>query len=106
MEPAKKAGGFPVVARIVMRGSDPTDGLGLIALFQGGQESLKPNTVYDVRDYAGVLTIVEVGPSVMSSEVARGSLLNWECDVTSILNEGKYVFLTEAEFRELIERGG
>lgn len=49
------------VARILTRLQGEGDGLFLGALFKGGSAYFKPNTIYEIRDVLGVLTIVEVG---------------------------------------------
>lgn len=94
------------VARIVTRLQGEDDGLFLGALFKGGRAFFKPNTVYEVKDVFGTLTIVEVGrasgagPDNCSSERLDYSKVqfSWCSDVSHVMCLGGRQFLTEKEY--------
>lgn len=52
-----------MVARFVTR----EDGTLLVGGMVKGQSALKPDTVYEIRDILGVLTLIERGPSCIPS---------------------------------------
>lgn len=87
------------IGRIVMRGKDKDDGLGLFVLFMGGKGSFKPGYVYEIREILDELHVVEVGPSHLGPA--------WEGrDVSTVLSiEGKLVALTANEYAQQCEKG-
>lgn len=106
---------FKTVARIVTRFQGEGDGLFLGALMRGGRDHLKPNTIYEIRDVMGVLTIVEAGratgacsgeDSNCSSETMQDPRcqFSWAMDIGNILSQyNKTMFLTETEYIQLCE---
>lgn len=99
--------GFRAVARIVMRGPDETDGLGLLALMDKNQKFFKRDTIYQIDEIMGELVIREVGPSA----IRRNSRMSnfpacWGSDISSILHVcGKYLWLTIEEWKQQCELG-
>lgn len=94
------------VARIITRLQGEEDGLFIGTLMEGGKEHFKPNTVYEIREVLGTLTIVEIsrgiglGPDNGSNGKINehGRLFHWAEDIGSILGKwGAGIFLTEDE---------
>ncbi len=77
---------FPrVLARLSTRGSGRkgTDTVELILGIGFKGNNLKPDTIYEIQEVLGVLSIVEVGPSAMR-EVEQ-PLNVWCCDLSQIV---------------------
>lgn len=96
------------VARFVTRLQGEGDGLFIGSLLKSGQGVLKPNTVYEIRDVMGVLTIVEVGQGVgagsdncVSNMMSEGKTpFHWACEIGHIIGcYGKIMFLTYEEYQ-------
>ena len=94
------------IARIVTRMQGEGDGLMLGSTFPG-QDFFKPNTVYEVERFCGVVTIREVGkacgfekgddPADRHSFLKR--LFNWAEEVQVLLvARGSRLFMTREEF--------
>ena len=82
---------FPIVARFSTRrfgDSDKTD-IFLGVMFRDHAHLLKPDTVFEIKEIAGVLTIVEVGPVA--------DPIGWSRDVNSILREQEQRVLCTAD---------
>ena len=97
------------VGRFVTRLQGEGDGLFVGSLFKSGKGLLKPNTVYEIRDVMGTLTIVEIGQgqgagpdNCISSSMADGeTLFHWGQDIGYILADaGAALFLTADEMKE------
>lgn len=94
------------VARIVTRLQGEGDGLFLGALFKGGDDYFKPNTIYEIKDVLGTLTIVEVGratgagPNNCSSTKLghKKTQFSWCSDIGHVMFYGASIFLTEEEY--------
>jgi len=95
------------VARFVTRMQGEDDGLFIGAVFHAGKDSFKPNTVYEIRDVFGALTIVEVGQGVgagsdncISDMMSEGmNPFHWAQDIGNIIAcHGKAMFLTMKEY--------
>jgi hypothetical protein len=98
------------VARFITRMQGEGDGLFIGSVFQGGKELFKPNTVYEIRDVLGTLTIVEVGEgqgtNSGSGEVynSPGVLFHWGQEIGNILDSWhKYIFLTRDEYKQYVD---
>jgi len=97
------------VARFVTRLQGEGDGLFVGSLFASAKGVLKPNTVYEIRDVMGTLTIVEVGQGVgagqdncVSNMMSEGKTpFHWGSDIGHTLDcFGKIMFLTYEEYQE------
>jgi hypothetical protein len=94
------------VARIVTRMQGNDDGLFLGALFKGGRDYFKPNTIYEIKDILGALTIVEVGRATGAGPDNCSSLkldyskvqFSWCSDIGYVMSLGGRQFLTEKEY--------
>lgn len=100
---------FNTVARFVTRMQGEGDGMFIGTLMQSGRAAFKPNTVYEIRDVMGVLTIVEVGQGVgagsdncVSNMMSEGKTpFHWCCEIGYIIDcYGKIMFLTYEEYKE------
>lgn len=99
------------VARFVTRMQGKDDGLFFGSVFKAGKDNFKPNTVYEIVDILGTLTIVEVGQGVgagsdncVSNSMSEGkALFHWGQDIGNIISSyGKHMFLTFKEYMQLI----
>lgn len=97
------------LARLITRLQDDNDGLFIGSLLKGGKDYFKPNTVYEIRDIMGTLTIVEVGqgsgagPRNCASPKLHenGTTFSWNMKVGNIVeDEQKHLFLTLDEKKE------
>lgn len=93
------------VARLVTRLQGEGDGLILGAAFTG-QAFFEPNTVYEVIESLGALTIHKVGQSSVAGigETVNDSpiLQTWASDAGDVLSiAGKALFLTREEAHRL-----
>lgn len=100
------------IARFVTRFQGAGDGLFIGALFKAGEGKLKPNTIYEIRDVLGTLTIVEVGQATgagsdncVSDKMSEGKApFHWAQDIGNIIAcHGKHMFLTMKEYTELVK---
>lgn len=97
------------VARIVTRLQGEGDGLFVGALFKNGRKHFKPNTIYEIRDIMGVLTIVEVGRATgagpdncISTKLHdKGTQFSWCSNIGSVIDHGESIFLTSDEYSEM-----
>lgn len=97
------------VARILTRlqgeGDGNEDGLFIGVLFKGGLDYFKPNTIYEIKETLGALTVVEVGratgagPNNCSSRNLDYSKVqfHWSSDIGHVIGHGAGIFLTEKE---------
>ena len=101
------------VARFVTRLQGKGDGLFVGTLLKSGQGVFKPNTVYEIHDVMGVLTIVEIGQGVgagqdncVSNMMSEGKTpFHWGSDIGHTLNcFSKIMFLTYEEYQEHCKR--
>lgn len=101
------------VARFVTRLQGEGDGLFIGSLLKSGQGVLKPNTVYEIRDVMGALTIVEIGQGIgagsdncVSNMMAEGKTpFHWGSDIGhTLVCFGKIMFLTYEEYQEHCKR--
>ncbi len=83
-----------LVARIITRMTEEGDGLFLGVTLKGGEKIFKPNTVYDLKEWAGEVVLVEAGEAHV----------NWHKRIGDIVEEGKHAFLTKEEYKKQIER--
>ena len=94
------------VARIATRLQGEDDGLFLGALFKGGRAYFKPNTIYEIKDILGTLTIVEVGRATGAGPNNCSSMnldyskvqFSWCSDISHVMCLGGRQFLTEEEY--------
>ena len=94
------------VARILTRLQGEGDGLFLGALFKGGRDHFKPNTIYEIRDVFGTLTIAEVGRATGAGPDNCSSMkmdyskvqFSWCSDISDAMSLGGSQFLTEKEW--------
>lgn len=95
-----------IVARFITRLQGEDDGLFIGSLFKNGKDLFKPNTVYEIRDVLGTLTIVEVGQGVgagsdncVSTKITHQTPFHWAQHIGEILDyHGKVMFLTMKEY--------
>ena len=100
------------VARILTRLQGEEDGLFIGALFKGGREYFKPNTIYNIVDIMGTLAIVEAGRATGAGSDNCSSMkldyskvqFTWCSDVSRVFDVGKSAFLTEDEWKETQEK--
>ena len=101
------------VARFVTRMQGEGDGLFIGSLFKSGKGALKPNTVYEIRDIMGTLTIVEIGQGVgagsdncVSDMMSEGKTpFHWGVSIENILgSHGKTMFLTYEEYQDYCDK--
>jgi len=93
------------VARILTRLQGEGDGLFVGALFKGGTEFFKPNTIYEIRECLGELRIVEVGqasgagPDNCASTRLHdnGTQFSWASEIGHVIAQGPTIFLTHEE---------
>lgn len=96
-------------ARFVTRMQGEGDGLFVGTLFKSAQGVLKPNTVYEIRDVMGTLTVVEIGQGVgagqdncVSNMMSEGKTpFHWGSDIGHTLaRHGGIMFLTYEEYQD------
>jgi hypothetical protein len=97
------------LARLVIRKtSDKDGGLILGMLFKNAMSKLKVNTIYELQEVLGELSIKELGPSAIG-DTRRESLLSGICwcnDITTVVDvAGPQLVLTQNEYRHLIAKG-
>ena len=98
------------VARFVTRLQGDGDGLFIGALMSQGV--FKPNTVYEIKEILGELTIQEVGmacgagPDNCVSSLGDGkTMFHWGCEIGHIIAmHGRHMFLTIEEYKALIQK--
>lgn len=92
------------VGRFIHRGCDENDGLLIGAAFKGN--TFKPNTVYEIVDVLGELTIREVGLSFIRNmnEPRHGRVgETWGSSIEQIMNEhGPALILTRDEYAQIL----
>jgi hypothetical protein len=96
------------VARILTRLQGDTDGLFVGSLFKGGRDYFKPNTIYEIVDILGVLTIKEVGRATgagqdncSSSKLDYSKVqFTWNTNIGHVFDCGSSMFLTEKEWQD------
>jgi hypothetical protein len=97
------------IARFITRLQGEGDGLFIGSLFHSGKDFLKPNTVYEIVDVLGQLTIKEVGQGTgaghdncVSRNLGHKDVqFSWASDIRHVLDIGKSFLLTVDEYREL-----
>jgi hypothetical protein len=95
------------IARLLTRFQGEGDGLFIGALFKAGEGVLKPNTIYEIKDIMGVLTIVEAGRATGAGhENCSGTKCNdngiqfhWSTSIANVIDHGASIFLTEEEYK-------
>lgn len=96
------------VARFVTRLQGEGDGLFVGSLTQQGVGTLDPNSVYEIRDVLGQLTLVKIGEATGSNEGvigpkrerADGIAFHWAHDISDILaSRGALLFLARDELK-------
>ncbi len=83
------------VARFITRMQGKDDGLFIGSLFKGGEEFFEPNTVYEIREILGTLTIKKVGmgcgagPNNCATNKLhdRGTIFSWNSDISHAMEE-------------------
>ena len=99
------------VARFVTRLQGEGDGLFIGALMSQGV--FKPNTVYEIKEILGELTIQEVGmacgagpDNCVSSSLGDGkTMFHWACEIGHIIAmHGRHMFLTLKEYAAVLEK--
>lgn len=95
-------------ARLIFRGDGPNDGL-LIGVTLKGQTMFEPNTVYELSEILGEISIKKLGRSVIGTmEEGKDNWpiprINAAQDIGTLLseNEGGYLWLSREEY-ELIK---
>jgi hypothetical protein len=92
------------VGRFIHRGCDENDGLLIGAAFRGN--SFKPNTVYEIVDVLGELTVREVGQSFIlgANEPRHGRTgETWGSSVDQLMCEhGPALILTREEHAQIL----
>lgn len=92
------------LARFATRGSGE-DGKGTVDLILGAgtiSNTLKPDTIYEIRDILGALTVVEIGESAAQDNTAQPWNI-WACGVEMVLTDYRERWLlTLAEWREYV----
>lgn len=92
------------VGRFIHRGCDEKDGLLIGAAFRGN--SFKPNTVYEIIDVLGQLTIREVGQSFIrgANEPQHGRTgETWGSSIEQLMTEhGPALVLTREEYAQVL----
>jgi hypothetical protein len=92
------------VGRFIHRGCDEKDGLLLGAAFIGNP--FKPNTVYEIVDVLGELTVREVGQSfIRGTDEPRHGLVGetWGSSVEQLMTEhGPALILTREEYAQIL----
>lgn len=94
------------IGRIVFRGCDETDGLLIGATFRSN-DFFKRNTVYEIRDVFGEISIHEIGESIVRhvGEPGTNSTANytWGSTVGQLLDEmGPELVLTREEYKGIL----
>jgi len=92
------------VGRFIHRGCDANDGLLIGAAFHGNP--FKPNTVYEVVDVLGQLTVREIGQSaILNMNEPRKSALasTWGSSIDELLvHRGATLVLTREEYAQVL----
>jgi hypothetical protein len=94
------------LGRFVFRGCNDSDGL-LIGVSFRNHEFFKRNTVYEIRDVFGEVSIHAVGESIIrhiGEEVTNtNSMLTWGSSVNQLLDEtGRELVLTREEYKQIL----
>jgi hypothetical protein len=104
---------FTPVARFVTRMQGTDDGLFIGAMFNGADKYFKPNTVYEIKEVLGTLTIIEVGQgcgagpdNCVTRVMSEGKTpFHWAEDIGNIIAcQGKTLFLTLREYLAMVRR--
>ena len=99
------------VARFVTRLQGEGDGLFIGVLMSQGV--FKPNTVYEIKEILGELTIREVGmacgagsDNCVSNNLSDGkAMFHWACEIGHIIAmHGRHMFLTLKEYEAWHEK--
>lgn len=88
------------IARLVTRSARADDKVDLIiGAATKGETELTPNTIYEIRECMGELTIVRIGPSAIKNPGEKSPVMtNWGHSVSEILDCSNNVYLlTEGE---------
>lgn len=93
------------LARLATRGSGP-DGKDTVDLIVGAgmkDNTLKPDTIYEIHDVFGTLMLIEIGPSAARTDVTPLNL--WNCDISQIITcYRERWLLTLKEWQERLTR--
>lgn len=85
------------IARLVFRGSDKKDGL-ILGVSLKGHKFFKPNTVYELREVLGEITIKEVGKSWLGANGRK----EWARTIGDIVEiHGRKTYLTREEYQSI-----
>lgn len=76
------------VARIITRMTDEKDGLFLGVTLKGNSDLFEPNSVYELREIMGEISLVKVGEAHV----------NWGMRIDCIVDENPAAFLTKEEY--------
>ena len=84
------------IARFIVRGSDKEDGLFIGAKLKTKEsEQFKSGDIWEISECLGELILKRIGKSHLNKEY-------WNNDIDNVLLEqGKYLFLTDKEYRNL-----
>jgi hypothetical protein len=100
------------VARFITRFQGEGDGLFIGTLMKGAEGVFKPNTVYEIQEVFGELTISEVGQGIgagpdncVSNAMSEGkNPFHWATPIGTVIEEhGSFIFLTHKEYSAYVE---
>jgi|SRR4051812_19517853 hypothetical protein len=88
------------IGRVATRGAG-TDGEGTVDLIIGAgfkDGTLKPNHIYEIREFDGALTLVDMGRSAAITEEQPKNI--WACGVETVLMYKDRWLMTLVEWRQ------
>jgi hypothetical protein len=92
------------ILRFVTRLADEGDGLIVGSVLKCGRDHFKPNTIYELIDICGTVTLREVGESLIGVHNHKESpfKVTWSSEIEYILAcMGKYLLICKEEYEEL-----
>lgn len=93
------------VARFATRATDASGKVDLILGAAWKNETVfKPDTIYEIREMMGQLTVVEVGPSAAKLEETPKSI--WDCGIEAVVTcyRARWL-LTLKEWKDACKKG-
>ena len=95
-------------ARFVTRPiGDGASDLILGAFLRNGQKALKPNTIYQMGEFLGEITVTEVGPSLVSEGAVADSPIRvtWCQSYEYVaVQAGQYLLISQKEYEMILQR--
>lgn len=90
-----------IIARFATRGDGPDGTTGTVNLVLGcgyKGNTLKPNTIYEIREIMGELTVVEIGPGAARTKEIPHNL--WDLSISQVIHYRDRWLLTLEEWQQ------